>query len=120
MNDLDEIYADTWIRRDAMLGDRSYADYLRSDGWRQVKEKARGRPNYQKCEFCDCLEVELHHTSYKWLGTKDELRAIISLCRAHHQEVHDMAKAAGVSVRVATNRLRKVYKPHCGMPNRVP
>ena len=119
MKELDEVYADTWVRRDANLGEMTYADYLRSAHWAQVRQKAVSRPNYLKCEFCDSTEIELHHTSYKWILTKHELRAVISLCRAHHQEVHDLAKGSGVSVRIATNTLRAKFKPDHRKKNRV-
>ena len=117
--ELDEIYADTWIRRDSVLGSFSYAQYLESEHWQQVKAKASARPNYQKCEFCDSQNVELHHTSYKWIWTEHELRTIISLCRDHHQEIHVLAKEKGISVRVATSSLRRIYKPNFWLPNRV-
>lgn len=118
LSDLDEIYADTWIRRDKNLGQFRYDEYLASDHWKQVKAKASARPNYQKCEFCNSQCIELHHTSYKWILTEHELRTIISLCRDHHQEIHDLAKSQGISVRVATNTLRKIYKPDYRSPNR--
>lgn len=120
MNDLYEIYADTWMRREINLGTFSYAEYLESSHWKQVKEKAQSRPNYKKCEFCSSTNIELHHTSYKWIFTKHELKTIISLCRDHHQEVHNVAKELGISVRIATNMLRKKYKPDYWVPNRVP
>jgi hypothetical protein len=119
MKELDEVYADTWARRDATLGEMTYADYLRSEHWALVRKKAAGRPNYQKCEFCDSLDIELHHTSYKWILTKHELRTVISLCRTHHQAVHDLAKASGASVRVATNLMRAKFKPDYCRPNRI-
>lgn len=119
LSSLDEIYADTWIRRDINLGQFSYVEYLASEHWRKVKAKASARPNYQKCEFCNNQNIELHHTSYKWILTEHELRTIISLCRDHHQEIHDFAKSQGISVRVATNIFRKRYKLDYSAPNRV-
>lgn len=118
--DLDEIYADTWGRREQRLAGMTYGEYLASDHWALVKQKAADRPNYKKCEFCTSTIVELHHTSYKWILTPHELRTIISLCRAHHQEVHDLARSSDLSVRVATNELRTIYKPHYWEPNRLP
>jgi hypothetical protein len=119
-DDLDEIYADTWNRRTTNLGGMSYAEYLKSDHWRSLKVKASRRPNYLKCEFCSSTDTELHHTSYKWIMTEQELRVIMSLCRAHHQEVHDAAKSCDISVRVATNLLRRKYKPDYRAKNRLP
>lgn len=117
--DLDEIYADTWNRRDLMLNGITYNEYLKTDHWKSTKLKALKRPNYKKCEFCDCQKIELHHTSYKHLFDKRELCNIIALCRLHHQEVHDYAKHTGFSVRVATNHLRRKYKPDYTKKNRV-
>lgn len=117
---LDKTYDDTRSTREVKLSGMTYEEYLKSDHWAKVKAKASKRPNYQKCEFCDSTEVELHHTSYKWILTKDELNTIISLCRNHHQEVHDLARSDGLSVRVATIRLRRIYKPDFYKPNRVP
>lgn len=98
---LDTTYFDTWSMRERQLSGMTYAEYLISPHWAQVKIKARKRLNYRKCEFCDSTKTELHHTSYKWILTKHELRTIISLCRDHHQEIHDLAKADQVSVRFA-------------------
>lgn len=117
--DLDEIFADTWGRRSVNLNGISYKDYLLSDHWKGIKLKASKRPNYKKCEFCDCQKVELHHTSYKWLWHKSELNVIIALCRKHHQEVHDLAKTTGLSVRLATTKLRRIYKPNFLQKNRI-
>jgi uncharacterized LabA/DUF88 family protein len=116
---LDEIYADTWDRREENLGRMTYGQYLQSDHWQRIKEKARKRPNYKKCEFCTSTEVELHHTSYKWILTNNELLVIISLCREHHQQIHDLAKAKNISVRLATNILRKKYKPAYWRKNQI-
>ena len=117
--DLDEIYADTWARRDFNLGQMLYSEYLQSEHWARVKEKTNNRQNYKKCEFCDSIDIEFHHTSYKWIMTRHELRTIISLCRTHHQEVHDLAKSNNISVRRATNALRSKYKPDYWVPNRL-
>ena len=118
MNDLDQSFNDTWDRRKANLGFHSYEEYKKSNHWNQVKAEARKRPNYQKCEFCNETKIEFHHKSYKWIFTKNELLAIISLCRKHHQEVHDFAKEKGVSVRIATNKLMRKYKINYQTPNR--
>jgi hypothetical protein len=106
---LDMTLSDTWKTRDEMLGGMTYPEYLQSDHWRRLKYKARQRPNYQKCEFCPSILIELHHTSYKWLLTEHDLSTIIPLCREHHQEVHDFANATDLSVRLATIKVRKKY-----------
>lgn len=118
-HDLDEIHADTWGRREQNLRGMTYGEYLASEHWTAVKQKAAGRPNYKKCEFCLSTAVELHHTSDKWVLTERELLTIISLCREHHQEVHDLAWSTNLSVRKATNELRRRYKPNFWEKNRV-
>lgn len=108
---LDECYSDTWVRRDAALSKfgLTYKEFLASDHWLNVKIKAMKRSNYHKCTFCSNRKIELHHTSYKWLFTKDELRNVIALCREHHEEIHNYAKSHNMSVRIATNLLRSRY-----------
>lgn len=108
--DLDYTYQDTWDRRFKNLKGMSYQDYLKSDHWKGVKEKASKRENYKRCECCGDYKVELHHRSYKSILTKDELRNIIALCREHHQEVHDLAKDEQISVRLATRKVIRKYR----------
>ena len=105
---LDTTYEDTWNTREERLRElgMSYKEFLLSDMWREVKLKAKSRKNYQTCEFCDCSEVDLHHSSYKWLGTKDELRTVYACCRYHHELIHRMAKELNISVRLSTNYFR--------------
>lgn len=111
MNDLDYTYDDTWNRRNKNMQHDSYSEYLKSDWWKFIKEKASKRKCYSKCQFCKSKNnIHLHHTSYKWIYTKDELRAIISLCSNCHSEVHKYAHDNLVSVRIATNILRNKYK----------
>ena len=109
---LDNTYKDTWNTRLKKLNYSTYQDYLNSSHWKEVKAKAKTRENYQKCEFCSDTKIQLHHTTYKWINTKHELRAIIALCKAHHEQVHVLAKNNRLSVRIATNILRKIYKPN--------
>lgn len=117
MLELDEIYSDTWNRRNINLGQQTYLEYLESGHWKDVKLKANKRSNYSKCEFCSSNKVELHHTSYKWINTSNELRTIIALCREHHQEIHDLAKRDRLSIRLATNKMRREYKPDWAKKN---
>ena len=111
---LDYTYTDTWVRRESNLQDITYEKYLQSDWWKEIKKKANKRKkSYSKCQFCDTTHnIDLHHTSYKWIFTNRELSVIIPLCRKHHYEVHEYAKKYKTSVRIATNELRKLYKPN--------
>lgn len=118
MKNVDYTFEDTWNRRSNNLNNMTYEEYLKSEHWQKVKRKAKRRLNYQKCEFCESKNVELHHITYKWILTPFELRGIISLCRKHHQDVHDLAKEKNISVRLATTELRRIYKPDFFKPNR--
>lgn len=107
---LDATYSDTWKTRSNNLS-MPYSEFLKSDHWLATKKKAASRKDrYGSCEVCGTTKnLELHHTSYKWIGTKHELCNVISLCRTHHQEVHDYAKSNDVSVRLATTAVKTKY-----------
>jgi hypothetical protein len=112
MKDLDYTYYDTWFRRECNMLYNTYEEYLNSEWWASIKLKALKRNAYKRCQFCDSTDnIHLHHTSYKWINTPKELCVIVPLCKQHHQEVHEYAKLNKVSVRIATNTLRRKYKP---------
>ena len=90
----------------------SYKEYLKSKEWGQIKEKIKKRKRFKKCAFCNDTKIELHHKTYKWVGTKHELKALIPVCRKHHQEIHDLANKEKISIRIATNIIVKKYPPN--------
>jgi hypothetical protein len=103
---LDITYKDTWETRG--LTPEEYKVYLKSDEWKMIKSNAKKRKHYQKCWICKRKDnLEIHHRSYKWIGTKDCMRGLVAMCRDCHQDVHDYARIYHVSVRIATNRLKK-------------
>lgn len=106
---LDITYQDTWETRKSRLnelGFTNYQEFLNSRFWKETREKAATRNNYSSCEICGDKNVHLHHSSYKWLGTKDELRCINAFCSLHHSMIHKLAKTSGISVRLSTNLFR--------------
>lgn len=107
---LDKEYKDTWNTRVDNLEElevASYQEFLLSPLWKELKNKASKRENFQSCYVCGCSDkLELHHLSYKFLT---ELRNVRSVCRVHHQEIHDLAKEKGISVRLATRQRREAY-----------
>ena len=107
---LDLTHDDTWRTRSKNLK-TTYEEFLQSDHWKQVKKKALSRKKtYGKCQICGTdKNIDLHHTSYKWIGTKHELRNVIPLCRRHHNEVHEYAKRTGYSVRISTLNVKSLY-----------
>lgn len=102
----DNTYADTWKTRSMFLkGD--YREFLNSEHWRKVKEKTKKKMHYYgQCKICGSTKnIELHHQSYNFVNTDQELLNIIPLCRIHHQEVHDYAKQNNISLKRATQLL---------------
>jgi hypothetical protein len=65
----------------------SYAAYLRSDHWRDVKKRYRASAMPQACVVCGEARVDLHHRTYERLG-HEELTDLVPLCRQHHGEAH--------------------------------
>lgn len=79
------------------IGFSSYADYLKSEHWKEFKNAYRKCTRMQVCAVCRAPWVELHHRRYKNLG-REEFKDVIPLCRLHHQAVHDWLKATGKSL----------------------
>ena len=105
----DHTYNDTWITRSKALNGMSYKEYLQSDEWRLVKQKASRHPHYQKCWFCQSTQrLEIHHRTYTWLNTKHFMSCLMAVCRDCHERVHQLSREQQVSVRIATKRLRKI------------
>jgi hypothetical protein len=76
--------------RKAILPDgsiMSYEDYIRSEHWTAVIDHYQASRLPQTCLACGCVEVDLHHRTYKRLG-HEWLMDLVPLCRAHHQAVH--------------------------------
>ena len=105
---LDKTYADTWKTRRETMGNADYSAYLSSPEWQRIRATAKKRPHYQKCWICGAIHgLEIHHRSYKWVGTEHAMRGLVAVCRTCHQKIHDYAKLKGISVRLATNRYKK-------------
>ena len=110
---LDKTFQDTWNTRLERLKElnMTYSEFLLSELWNNTRIKAYSRKAYKKCRICCNTEnIDLHHTSYKWLGTKDELRTVVPVCRKHHKYIHEYAKSNNISVRLATNIVFDLFK----------
>ena len=70
----------------------NYNLYLKSDHWREVKNRYYGKLNNKVCFICDSPKnLNLHHKTYKNIG--DEKNSdLVCLCRKHHKECHDLIK----------------------------
>ncbi len=105
MKNLEMTYNETWVVRDNKLKELniSYENFLKSPYWSRLRLMTRSKENYSKCELCNSDKVELHHSTYKWIGTSRELSPIKALCHHHHNMIHEFAKETGISIRISTN-----------------
>lgn len=95
------------------MGIRTYADYLASDEWKNVKEYVfRTRENI--CEIClNTKRLVLHHTTYKDIHHKRLTRSsqgIRILCWDCHDNVHNLSKASNCSLKSSVKKLKKIKK----------
>jgi len=109
---LEQTHGEVWVNRSIALDGLPYAEYLKSTEWARIKRKAMTRPHYQYCFVCkrEDLPLEIHHRTYKWIGTERAMSGLVALCREHHQFIHDLAKEHNLPVRKATKKARKIYK----------
>jgi hypothetical protein len=106
LNKIESGFKETWQVRDVVLKEigMTYAEYLKSDHWKKVKQKASRRKRFCKCFKCGSTKnIDLHHKHYRFLMHIHELQSIVPLCRTCHEQTHDLAKVKDISVREATN-----------------
>lgn len=70
------------------LGIKSYAEYLASDHWQEVRNEAWHRLD-RKCSICnDTKDLLLHHRTYETLGAEKVGKDVCFLCPLCHEYVH--------------------------------
>ncbi len=68
--------------------DYFYRNHLQSEYWKTIRLKALERDN-KICQSCKSARAtEVHHLTYKNLGS-ETLDELISYCRACHEKVHE-------------------------------
>jgi len=77
----------TLHRRLLKLGYYSYADYLKSGHWTDLRKRFF-RSGLQKHCFCSNRRVQLHHRTYCRLG-REFLNDLVAMCDTHHKLFHD-------------------------------
>lgn len=88
-------------------GKTEYAKYLKSNWWKERKEKYWNK--HKKICFCCGLEAtELHHYDYTVLGKEKDYN-LIPLCRSCHQEIHDKVKEKKFTLKKAHYQLRSMF-----------
>lgn len=77
-------------RRLADLGFRDYGQYLQGAHWVGFRRRWYARNPLPACFACgERGRIELHHRTYKRLGCEN-YGDVVPLCRACHQEVHEL------------------------------
>src|SRR5438105_4622698 len=73
---------------------QEYAAYLRSDHWREFRDRYRESSLRQICVICGSPKAALHHITYCRLG-REELTDVVPVCRKHHEQIHQWLDERG-------------------------
>ena len=96
----------------------SYNDYLKSPHWKN-KKKDLALKRAKKCIICcQVNNLDVHHKTYKRIGSEDINKDLIYLCRRCHKAVHQFVKDNKLSIWQATERfikLKKIKRPWEGL-----
>lgn len=99
-----------------LLGFASYADYLASDLWKQIRLKVLRRDNWRCCA-CGQRAWEVHHRHYKpeaMLG--DNLNPLHSICPQCHRHIEVYPDGSKVKWHNVKVKLRELQKQHGIVP----
>jgi hypothetical protein len=98
-----------WMSRNkklVTLGFTSYADYLASPRWTELKRSALEQAE-RRCQLCDGNKrLQVHHRSYKRIGTNNEWRDLVVLCKRCHVRHHGFDQPPTKSSETKTHRLK--------------
>jgi hypothetical protein len=62
--------------------------YIHSEQWIKLRKRFF-KNNPKECYICKCTyNIHLHHSTYKNLHTKKEIKDLIPLCSIHHELLH--------------------------------
>lgn len=68
---------------------RNYRKYLKSERWKELKDKALERDHFL-CIKCNRKAQVVHHKDYERLGSPDEIHTLVSLCHKCHKKIHEI------------------------------
>lgn len=81
---------------------RLYAAYMQSPQWAAMRRQALARES--QCRVCHREDdLHVHHITYERF-TRELLEDLMVLCRTHHEQVHELARATKMSVANATKQ----------------
>jgi HNH endonuclease len=95
--------SNSFVPRDRVkaLGFATYTDYLKSDHWRELRQKffrsklvKRDKNGKIRCEACQSTDkrFNVHHRTYKRIGA-ERLIDLAILCEDCHERAHEMHRA---------------------------
>lgn len=66
-----------------------YQDYLASSHWKQMRKNVYNKYG-SRCSVVGCRgkKLHIHHLSYQFVGTPQELNDLRPLCWLHHRLAH--------------------------------
>lgn len=89
---------DIYKQRNKILKDLGYLDYneyLKSEEWSIIKSKIKMRKGkkWTECNICNNKHnLDVHHSSYKVIGTTNPGNTVKILCRECHYKLHNYCK----------------------------
>ena len=96
------------------IGFGSYAEYLRSDLWACVRERAFTMKG-KACVRCGRKATSLHHADYKEPTlTGDDVSGLLPVCGRCHEMAERGPDGAKTTIEQATAFLRTPWRARCG------
>lgn len=102
----------TFSKRNNILrsaGFNNYQEYLNSDLWKKIKDKASKRDFWKTCNTCGSKEnLRIHHAKYRAENLLEgKLNNLLPICQPCHDKIHDISREKNYTFRRAAKKLRK-------------
>ena len=86
----------------------TYKEYMKSEMWQQIREKAFERDGY-RCAMCGSQEnLEGHHICYNKMGRWDDWMSVLTLCHRCHMQAEEIKLCIKAEKKV-NDDARKTY-----------
>ena len=87
-NILEDFYHIIFIKNGAPKNKQSYADYLKTKHWKNIREKKIKDAN-NKCQLCcKTNNLHVHHRTYENIGNENN-KDLVVLCQKSHSKFHN-------------------------------
>jgi len=104
------------MKNNKKLLKKDYYNYIRSDKWKEKKEKFfSSKLRYKNnCYVCGknkaSVDLELHHRTYKNLGNEKIVCDLVPVCRDCHEGIHKFQKEKEFGIWGATKYYRRLIQ----------